>query len=252
MGTPKRWVIYCHTHIASGRRYIGFTSKSMSRRWHEHIQNSKHKTGKGCHHFWNAIRKYGKEAFTHRVLETCASLEEANEAERAWIQSYSATNPLFGFNLSPGGNCKLDGSDNSVNASDRARKLWRDPSYRARVTAGVSAANKDPSRVAALVARNKSMVLSEGSRARISASNLSRSCTEATRQKLSVVGIGRTPSNVDQLRAMGADRSAFLRARTHCKYGHSLHDAWVRKSDGERLCRTCSRLRKQSRREKTA
>ena len=29
------------------------------------------KTGKGCTHFWNAIRKYGKDAFTHEVLEVC-------------------------------------------------------------------------------------------------------------------------------------------------------------------------------------
>jgi group I intron endonuclease len=247
------WTIYCHTHIETNRRYIGLTKLTMMKRWNQHVANAGRKTGKGCLHFWNAIRKYGKESFSHRILEICTSIEEANEAEQAWIESFTSTNPEFGFNLLRGG-YKWVGMtrDAKAESSDRARKLWRDPSYRARVTTGVSAANKDPSRVAALVARNKSMVLSEGSRARISASNLSRSCTEATRQKLSVVGIGRTPSNVDQLRAMGADRSAFLRARTHCKHGHSLHDAWVRKSDGERLCRTCSRLRKQSRREKTA
>ena len=57
----------------------------------------------GRWHFPNAIRKYGKDAFTHRVLEICNSVEEANVAEKAWIESFSTQNPEFGFNTARGG-----------------------------------------------------------------------------------------------------------------------------------------------------
>ncbi len=42
----------------------------------------------GRWHFPNAVRKYGKDAFSHHVLETCYSLGEANKAEKYWAKMY--------------------------------------------------------------------------------------------------------------------------------------------------------------------
>lgn len=41
----------------------------MMKRWNQHLANATKKRGKGCRHFWNAIRLYGPGAFSHEVLE---------------------------------------------------------------------------------------------------------------------------------------------------------------------------------------
>lgn len=75
----------------------------MMYRWNQHIQNAKSKRGKGCAHFWNAIRQYGKDAFSHEALGVCETLESANEAESKWINHFDSRNPEKGFNLAKGG-----------------------------------------------------------------------------------------------------------------------------------------------------
>jgi len=105
VGASVIWTIYCHIHIESGRRYIGQTKKTWRQRWDQHVCQAKSaKNGYG--HFRNAIRKYGKEAFSHQVLESCSTIEAANEAEDAWIESFSTRDPEFGFNLARGGTHK--------------------------------------------------------------------------------------------------------------------------------------------------
>jgi group I intron endonuclease len=106
--SPKKeasrvFTIYCHAHLESGRRYVGLTKLTMMKRWNQHVSNAKKKTGKGCAHLWNAIRKYGKDAFSHEVLEVCDSLDDANTAEQKWIAHLDTTNPEKGFNLKKGG-----------------------------------------------------------------------------------------------------------------------------------------------------
>jgi group I intron endonuclease len=105
MGSTKqvRYTIYCHTHIDSKRCYVGLTKKTMMQRWNNHVLNAKKKSGRGCTHFWNAIRKHGKDAFSHEVLEVCTDLDQANLAEEWWIRKLGSRNPESGFNLKKGG-----------------------------------------------------------------------------------------------------------------------------------------------------
>lgn len=117
------WTIYCHIHIESGRRYIGLTSRSWQSRWKNHCYAAKSSKG-GRWHFPNAIRKYGKEAFSHEVLEICHSLEVANLAEECWISFYETRDPEKGFNLVKGGQ----------HVPHPIRKNpWDDPEYRAKI-----------------------------------------------------------------------------------------------------------------------
>jgi hypothetical protein len=95
------WTIYCHMHVASGRRYIGLTRKTMMHRWNRHVFDAV-KRGLTTH-FANAIRKYGKDAFSHEALAQSQTLEGANETEQWLIDHYSARDPRFGFNLTKGG-----------------------------------------------------------------------------------------------------------------------------------------------------
>ena len=52
-----------HNSKTSGKSYIGYTYKTIEARWEEHC----HSTNK--HHFQHAIAKYGKDDWTHTILE---------------------------------------------------------------------------------------------------------------------------------------------------------------------------------------
>ena len=137
-----RWILYCHTHTESGRRYIGLTKLTMLKRWNQHLNNASKKRGKGCHHFWNAIRKYGPQAFSHEVLEVCTSLEVANLAEECWIEFFDTRNREKGFNLTRGGKHTPHSSRNPWDrpeyrekACAASKRRWENPEFRAKMSA---------------------------------------------------------------------------------------------------------------------
>ena len=123
----SQWVIYCHTHITSNRRYIGLTKGTMERRWWGHCNSSK-KFKDEKSFFQNAIRKYSPKSFSHHILEICYSLKDANDAEKAWIESFSSRNPEFGFNILAGGEQRK---------YNRSRNPWETPGFREKVSDAV-------------------------------------------------------------------------------------------------------------------
>ena len=93
----QTYSVYIHTS-PSGKVYIGITKRIPKYRWG--------KEGRGYIgnvHFYNAIQKYGWNSFTHEVLYSNLTKEEAQEIEIALILHYKASNPEFGYNRSLGG-----------------------------------------------------------------------------------------------------------------------------------------------------
>lgn len=91
--------LYLVEHTASGRCYVGWTSKSPEVRWAAHINyaRSVRKT-----YFHKAIHHYGREAFAWTSVQHFDSDHEAMHAEVDWISCMRA----FGvdlFNLTDGG-----------------------------------------------------------------------------------------------------------------------------------------------------
>jgi group I intron endonuclease len=103
----KYWTIYCHTHIDTGRRYIGLTQYTMMHRWNQHCSQSKHVKDSRSH-FANAIRLYGKDAFEHQVLAMSWDLEGANATEFAIIEQEGTRDPKIGFNIMKGGGSRIN------------------------------------------------------------------------------------------------------------------------------------------------
>lgn len=88
----------------SGKVYIG-KAGNPARRWQEHARNAR--SGKASY-LYEAIRKYGWEAFTKEIIDSAQSLEELNQKEVYWIAYYrSYTDATKGYNSTPGG----DGGD---------------------------------------------------------------------------------------------------------------------------------------------
>ena len=89
--------IYAHINSLNGKIYIGITSWPPEKRW------SNGHGYKRCHHFCNAINKYGWDNFKHIVIATGLSFDVASIMEVELIKKYNTTNPNCGYNIALGG-----------------------------------------------------------------------------------------------------------------------------------------------------
>lgn len=101
-------IIYQHINTFNNKCYIGQTSKSLDERWKEHLKEAKRKSTCAFH---RAIRKYGAEAFEHKILceiyrETTEQLKEVLDYyECYYIKYYNSYN--HGYNMTAGGGGSL-------------------------------------------------------------------------------------------------------------------------------------------------
>lgn len=94
------YCVYCHTNTVNGKRYFGQTINNDN----PEIRWGKNGSGYSNNaHFFNAIKKYGWDAFDHYVLQKDLTKEEADELETLNIVAYNTINPDFGYNKTLGG-----------------------------------------------------------------------------------------------------------------------------------------------------
>ena len=92
-----KYNVYKHTNIINNKSYIGVTSQKCENRWGIN--------GKGYElqpKFYHAIQKYGWSNFTHEILYTNLSKNEALQIEAQLIQKYNSIKN--GYNVSSYGN----------------------------------------------------------------------------------------------------------------------------------------------------
>lgn len=87
--------IYETTCKVNGKKYIGL------HRWSEDKLDENY-LGSGVI-LNSAINKYGKEAFTCRIIECCDTKEQLAEREKYWIGYYKADSSSDYYNVSAGG-----------------------------------------------------------------------------------------------------------------------------------------------------
>lgn len=98
----NNYCVYKHTS-PSNKVYIGITGKEPEIRWCNGMGYPNNK------HFTNAINKYGWENFTHEILFTNLTKEEACQKEIELIAFYKSNQSKFGYNQSTGGECHTQG-----------------------------------------------------------------------------------------------------------------------------------------------
>jgi hypothetical protein len=97
------FIIYCHINSANGRCYVGQTRCRTSATTPERAIKDRWVLGyDGCPYFYRAILKYGRDAFTTKVLETPKTQAAANLAEAKWIKRLGTLSP-DGYNIDTGG-----------------------------------------------------------------------------------------------------------------------------------------------------
>ena len=93
------YTLYKIACSANGKAYIGYTSKTAEERFQTHLLNAKWKRKTAL---YNAIRKYGPEAFSVKVLLVCADHVSACEQEVRLIAETGCLLPA-GYNMTTGG-----------------------------------------------------------------------------------------------------------------------------------------------------
>ena len=162
--------IYAIVHRATGRRYVG-SSVDIEKRWWYH----NHRLERGSHfnlHLQRAWNKYGAPEFTFKVVELC-HLEDLTAREQHHIDRWSPHKLLFNSAPAAGStrgvkhtditraNMRLAKADPVMRAHVGAatKKRWKNPAYRARLSANVSNGMKkamaDPMIRARMIAESK-------------------------------------------------------------------------------------------------
>lgn len=87
--------MYIHTNKINNKVYIGQTinANNPQNRW-EH--------GNGYQQvplLYKAIQEFGWDNFSHNILKTDLTKEEADYWEKYYIKQYNSTNEAFGYNM---------------------------------------------------------------------------------------------------------------------------------------------------------
>lgn len=91
----KKFVVYMHKNLVNGKVYIGQTC-NLSERWRGSGKNYFNSIK-----FFNAIKKYGWDSFSHEVLYDNLNQEAADILEKELIEKYDSIRS--GYNLKEGG-----------------------------------------------------------------------------------------------------------------------------------------------------
>lgn len=94
--------IYCITNISNGKKYIGATTRTVEKRFKQHISDSKCDRNNGCTCLKNAMQEFGENNFIVETLIIC-NLEKLDFYENNFINLYNTIYPN-GYNLKTGGN----------------------------------------------------------------------------------------------------------------------------------------------------
>lgn len=93
----KEFIVYRIYHIDTGKSYIGITGNYKQRMYsHFGLYN------KGKSYLCNAIKKHGKDQFSHEIIFECDSWEELCKEEIEYIKIFNTKKPN-GYNLTDGG-----------------------------------------------------------------------------------------------------------------------------------------------------
>lgn len=96
--------IYVITNDINKKQYVGKTNFSIEKRFQEHKNDCQKQRPNERRPLYNAMRKYGIEHFSIKLLEKCSTVKAA-ERERYWIKKLD-TYGRNGYNATCGGDGK--------------------------------------------------------------------------------------------------------------------------------------------------
>lgn len=89
--------VYVHQNKTNGKRYVGMTSRDPKARWKRGLGYSDQLP------IGRAFRKYGWDGFTHEIIASGLTEDEAKSLEIKLIAEWNTQNPDLGYNICAGG-----------------------------------------------------------------------------------------------------------------------------------------------------
>lgn len=176
--------------IKTGRQYIGVTGRSLAKRWHEHVYDSKRRQTSLA----RAIAKHGARSFTIEAICSFRTWDDACSSEDTLIRQWDTRSPN-GYNMMPGGRGRGVGFKPSAESVERSAEKHR----------GLPA---HPNTIAAARAR-RGIGKPEGHGAKVAAALKGKPRSEETKTKI---------------RAYWADRRERGEFKTDRAYQHHARD----------------------------
>lgn len=174
------------------KSYIGQTEEFDKRLYY-------HFSGQGKLVIHKAIKKYGKEKFSHTALCFCHSKEQLNEQEKFYIWYYNTISPN-GYNRTLGGDSHTEESKRKIGLSMKGKKPWNK---------GISLPCEMKDKI-----RNSHM----GERNHF----FGKKHSEDSKQKMSIAKIGR-PSPIKGIKVTNIKIIKRL-SDSHCKFVYNIID----------------------------
>lgn len=233
-------IVYLLTNLENGKLYVGKTKGGIEQRWYNHVKDAKNGSNYAIH---RAIRKYGKDSFTRRILGEYQTEEEALTAEREWISKLGTMIRERGYNMCEGGHGTIGfrfSEEQRARRAEMAKSYWDDPEFRAKCTASGSITINRPEVRAKLAElartperRAKQSALSKEIQARPDVRAKSAAAFKATTS---------TAEGQRRIAEGGRKRSETFAARTHCRKGHEMtpENTYRREGSDFRDCRKCA------------
>jgi group I intron endonuclease len=92
-------IVYKITNLKNGKVYVGVTKYPLEKRKNEHRLSMRDKQQP----LYIAMREDGWESFVWEVIDQANSLDDLARKERHWIQVCKSNDPVYGYNVAPGG-----------------------------------------------------------------------------------------------------------------------------------------------------
>lgn len=164
-------LVYEVQNVLNGKRYIGYTDATLQQRWAGHLKA----LARGVKsRFYDAVRSYGLDAFSLRVVASDVNIEY----EREMILLFKTTNPNFGYNMYEGGKVS------PVKCEE----------VRARISATLTGRSLSEATRKKMSSSHRGQVLSAETRLKLSEATKGRSKSITTRNKMSDAAYKRDPS----------------------------------------------------------
>lgn len=173
------FVIYCVINQVNGKIYIGKTDRGFLARKRDHKQ--KYRTTKPHSHFYNALRMYGWEAFSWRVLDHAEDSDTLSGLEKEYIELFGSNFKEIGYNIHLGGS---GGAQTDPEVLNRIGENTRRYAKRRR-DAGIPGPT----------AGKRLGPLSEDHKKKLSISLKGHECSDETRDKLRQAKLGKKHSS---------------------------------------------------------
>ena len=117
--------IYAVTNTTNGKIYIGQTCQNLDRYLRSDVTRALLHGEDRKPHLYNAIRKYGAEAFVIRLLVKALDKEQADKLEQFFIRTLETQNRDIGHNVAAGGSGSF-GYERTFSKEHRAKlaAIW--------------------------------------------------------------------------------------------------------------------------------